>query len=98
MWFSNKVASCMSCILSLRTKSREATRAAKASAAQIAELEAKVQKLEKKSSAQAKLSRPTLTNEKSARPRGRKPAVKAEPDVPTQPVEPIPADSATPGD
>ena len=85
-------------IASLRTKSREATRAAKASAAQIAELEAKVQKLEKKSSAQAKLSRPTLTTEKSARPRGRKPAVKAEPDVATQPVEPIPADSETPGD
>ena len=34
-------------IASLRTKSREATRAAKASAAQIAELEAKVQKIGK---------------------------------------------------
>ena len=83
-------------ITTLRTKSREATRAAKASVAQIAELEAKLAKLEKKALAEAKLTGPILTTEKSVKPRGRKPAVKAEPEVPVETAEAVPAESETP--
>lgn len=85
-------------IASLRTKSREATRAAKASAAQIAELEAKVAQLEKKSSAQEKSTSPAPVSDKPAKPRGRRAAVKAEPDVPIEAAEPVPVDSETSGE
>ena len=59
-------------IATLRTKAREATRAAKASAARIAELEAGMAKLEKKSAVQQK---PTIKASKTGKPakqRGRK--------------------------
>jgi hypothetical protein len=82
-------------ITTLRTKSREATRAAKASAAQIAELEAKLGKLEKKAAAEAKPTGPILTTEKSTKPRGRKPSVNAEPEVPAEAAKAAPAESET---
>lgn len=65
----------------LRTKSREAVRAAKASAAQIAELEARVAQLEKKSAIKEKPASPAPA---AAKPRGRKAAVKAGADVPAE--------------
>jgi chromosome segregation ATPase len=85
-------------IASLRTKSREATRAAKASAAQIAELEAKVAQLQKTSSAKEKPKSAAPTAEKPVKPRGRRASVKAEPDAPIEPAEPVPVDSETPGE
>jgi len=83
-------------IASLRIKSREATRAAKASAAQVAELEAKLAQLENKSSAHEKPSSPAPASDKPTKPRGRRPAVKAEPDAAIEPAEPVMADSETP--
>ena len=85
-------------IASLRTKSREATRAAKASAAQIAELEAKVAQLEKTPAVKEKPKSAAPTAEKPVKPRGRRASVKAEPDAPIEPAEPVPADSETPGE
>lgn len=82
-------------IISLRTKSRDATRATKAAMAQITELEAKVAQLEKKASAEDKLASPKPTPEKPAKPRGRKPATKAESDSPTEPTATILPDSDT---
>lgn len=58
-------------IATLRTKSREAVRAAKLSAAQIAELEAKVAQLEKKLNAQPKPAKPAAAA-KPAKRQGRK--------------------------
>ncbi len=81
-----------STIASLRTKSREATRMAKASAAQIAELEARLAQLEKKSSVQEKPKSPMPTPEKPKKPRGRKPAVKADTEAPIEPVNPVPTE------
>jgi chromosome segregation ATPase len=83
-------------IASLRTKSREATRAAKASATQLAELEAKVAQLEKKLAVQEKPTSSAPTSEKPAKPRGRKAAVKAKPAAPIEPAEAGLADSETP--
>jgi hypothetical protein len=83
-------------IASLRTKSREATRAAKASAARVAELEAKVAQLEKKSSVHDKPTSPAPASDKSAKPRGRRAAVKAEPGAAIEPAEPVVAGSETP--
>jgi hypothetical protein len=85
-----------SLIAGLRTKAREATRAAKASAAQTAELQAKVAQLEKKLAAYDKPTSPAPVSEKLAKPRGRRPAVKAVPDAPIEAAEPVPADSETP--
>ncbi len=61
-------------IATLRIKSREAVRAAKASAAQIGELEAKVAQLEKRLAAQQKPAKPAPAAPKAVKPRGRKPA------------------------
>ena len=83
-------------ITTLRTKSREASRAAKEAAARIAELEAKVAKLEKTSSAKEKPTSPAPVSEKLAKPRGRRALVKAAPDAPIEPAEPVLADSETP--
>ena len=65
-------------IATLRTKARDATRVAKASAAQLIELEAKVAKLEKKSSVQDKLALQDTNSAKPAKRRGRKVAEKAD--------------------
>jgi uncharacterized coiled-coil DUF342 family protein len=92
-------------IATLRTKSREAVRAAKASAAEIDELEAKVALLEKKLAAQTKPTKPAPTAAKPVKQRGRKAAVKADIVVPVEsddmPVEPsdlAPAEAETPAD
>ena len=71
-------------IATLRTKSRDAVRAAKAAAAQIVELEAKVTELEKKVGAQAKPAKPAATAAKPVKQRGRKAAAKADLDVPVK--------------
>ncbi len=68
-------------IATLRTKAREATRAAKSSAAQISELEAKVEQLEKKSSAQEKRTAQSSPNVKPAKQRGRNVAKKPNAEV-----------------
>ena len=83
-------------ITTLRTKSREATRAAKEAAARIASLEAKVAQLEKTSSAKEKPTSPAPVSEKLAKPRGRRAAVKAAPEAQIEPGEPVLADSETP--
>jgi chromosome segregation ATPase len=83
-------------ITTLRTKSREATRAAKEAAARIAELEAKVAQLEKTSSAKEKPTSAAPSAEKPVKPRGRRALVKAAPDAPIEPAEPVLADSETP--
>jgi chromosome segregation ATPase len=85
-------------ITTLRTKSREATRAAKEAAARIAELEAKVAQLEKTPAVKEKPKSAAPTAEKPVKPRGRRASVKAEPDAPIEPAEPVPADSETPGE
>ena len=85
-------------IATLRTKSREAVKAAKASATQIAELEAKVSQLERKLGSQVKPAKPVEpVAAKPTKQRGRKAAVKSDAD--TAPVEaadlaPAPVDSA----
>ncbi len=83
-------------ITTLRTKSREATRAAKEAAARIAELEAKVAQLEKTSSAKEKPKSAAPSAEKPVKPRGRRAAVKAAPEAQIEPGEPVLADSETP--
>jgi hypothetical protein len=83
-------------ITTLRTKNREAIRAAKAAAAHIAELEAKVTQLEKTSSVKEKSNSAAPTPEKLLKPRGRRAVVKAEPDAPIESAEPVLADSETP--
>jgi hypothetical protein len=65
-------------IATLRTKSREAVLAAKTSAAQIAELEAKVAQLEKKPAVKEKPESPVPMAAKPAKRPGRKAAVKAD--------------------
>jgi hypothetical protein len=79
-------------IATLRTKSREAVRAAKASAAQIDELEAKLAQREKKLATQAKPAKSAPAEAKPAKPRARKEAVKAEVAVPVE-VEDAPVES-----
>ncbi len=71
-------------IATLRTKAREATRAAKSSAAQIAELEATLAKLEKKSVTQQKSPVKGLAAVEPAKRRGRKAAEKAEAELPNE--------------
>jgi chromosome segregation ATPase len=71
-------------ITGLRTKSREAVRAAKASAAQIGELEAKLAQLEKKLAAQAKPAKSAPAEAKPVKQRARKEAVKAAVAVPVE--------------
>jgi hypothetical protein len=85
-----------SLIAGLRTKAREATRAAKASAAQTAELQAKMAQLEKKFAVQEKPTSSAPTSEKPAKQRGRNAAVKAKPAAPIEPAEAGLADSETP--
>ena len=85
-------------ITTLRTKSREATRAAKEAAARIASLEAKVAQPEKPSSAKEKPKSAAPSAEKPVKPRGRRAAVKAAPEAQIEPAEPVPADSETPGE
>jgi hypothetical protein len=65
-------------IATLRTKAREATRAAKTSAAQLLELETKLAKLEKKSSAQEKPPLQATIAVKPAKQQRRKAAEKAD--------------------
>jgi hypothetical protein len=74
-------------IATLRTKSREAVRAAKAGAAQIAALEAKVAQLEKKQPAQEKPVSPGPVAEKPAK-RGRKAIARPDPDGSGEAPEP----------
>jgi hypothetical protein len=69
-------------ITALRTRSREAVRAAKVSTAQIAELEAKVAQLEKKLAAQSKPAKPAPVAAKPAKQHGRNAAAKADVVVP----------------
>jgi hypothetical protein len=82
-------------IVALRTKSREAVRAAKASTAQIAELEAKVAQLEKKPTAQAKTAKPGTSTAKPAKQRRRKAAVKTDVDVPVESDDVAPVEAET---
>jgi hypothetical protein len=79
----------------LRTKSREAVRAAKASAVQIAELEAKVAQLEKKSAVKEKPASPAPAAAKPVKPRGRKPAAKAGANAPAESADTAPAEAET---
>jgi hypothetical protein len=82
-------------IATLRTKSREAIRAAKASAAQIAELEATVAQLEKKLASQTKTTKPETAVAKPIKQRGRKAAVKADVDAPAETDKPAAGDVDT---
>ena len=83
----------------LRIKSREAVRAAKASAAQIAELEAKVAQLEKTPAVKAKPTSPAPTAAKPAKKPGRKAAVKADVDAPVESDEvPVESSDLTPAE
>ena len=81
-------------IATLRTKAREATRAAKTSAVQIAELEAKVAKLEKKSAAQKKTAE-TSTAAKPVKQRGRNSVKKADFEAPAESSDPELTESET---
>jgi hypothetical protein len=82
-------------ITTLRTKSREAVRAAKASAAQIAELEAKVAQLEKKLAAQPKPAKPDAVATKPTKRRGRKAAITGDADAPVESDDLAPAECET---
>ena len=81
-------------IATLRAKSREAVRAAKAAAVQIDELEAKVAELEKKVGAQAKPAKPASAA-KPVKQRGRKAAVTGDADAPVESDELVPAEAGT---
>jgi len=81
-------------IATLRAKSREAVRAAKAAAVQIVELEAKVAELEKKVGAQAKPAKPAAAA-KPVKQRGRKAAVTGDADAPVESDELAPAEAGT---
>ncbi len=70
-------------IATLRTKSREAVKAAKMSATQIAVLEAKVAQLEKKLGGQVKPAKQAAAA-KPVKRRGRKAALKADADAPVE--------------
>ncbi len=86
-------------IATLRTKSREAARAAKASAAQIGELEAKLAQLEKKLVAQSKPTKPAPAAVKPVKQRGRKATVKADVDAPVESDDvPVKSSDLTPTD
>ncbi len=85
-------------IAALRARGREALRADKASAAQIADLEAKLAQLEKKFAAQGKSTNPVSSAVKSAKPRGRKVAVKADAGAPLESADTAPAETETPAD
>ncbi len=87
-----------SLIAALRVKGREALRASKAAAAQIAELEAKLAQLEKKLAAQEKSTNPVSTAVKSAKPRGRKVTVKPNAGMPLESADTALAESETPAD
>ena len=65
-------------VATLRAKSREAVRAAKAAAAHIAELEAQVAQLEKKIAAETKAAKPESAEAKPTKQRGRKAANKGD--------------------
>jgi len=81
-------------IATLRTKSREAVRAAKAAAVQIVELEAKVAELEKKLAAQAKPAKPASAA-KPVKQRGRKAAVTGDAEAPVESDELTSAEAGT---
>jgi hypothetical protein len=81
-------------IATLRTKAREATRAAKASAAQIAELEASVAKLEKNSASQQQRAPQFTTAVKPAK-RGRKVVKKADSNAQVESTDPDPIENET---
>jgi len=83
-------------ITALRAKSREANRLAKEAAARIAELEAKVAQLEKTSPVKEKPMSATASADKPVKLRGRRATVKAAPEAPIEPGEPVLADSETP--
>ncbi|NNM55960.1 hypothetical protein [Acidocella sp.] len=86
-------------IATLRTKSREAVRAAKASAAQIGELETKVAQLETKLAAQTKPTKPAPAAVKPVKQRGRKAAVKVDVDAPVESDDmPVESSDLTPTD
>jgi hypothetical protein len=82
-------------IATLRTKSREAVRAAKAAAVQIVELETKVAELEKKVGAQAKPAKPAATAAKPVKQRGHKAAVTGDADAPVESDDMAPAEAGT---
>jgi hypothetical protein len=82
-------------IATLRTKSREVVRAAKASAAQIAELEAKVAQLEKKLTAQPKPAKPDAAVAKPVKQRSRKAAEKADVVAPVESDDLAPVETET---
>jgi hypothetical protein len=83
-------------IATLRTKSREALKAAKVSAAHIAELEASVAQLEKKLGGQVNPAKQAAVAAKPAKQRGRKAAVKTDVDAPVEAgdLAPEPAETA----
>jgi septal ring factor EnvC (AmiA/AmiB activator) len=76
-------------IAAFRAKSREAVRAAKASATQIADLEAKVAQLERKLAAPEKSTKPVSAAVKPAKQRGRKVAVQADGDASIESADPV---------
>jgi hypothetical protein len=85
-------------IAALRVKNREAVRAAKASAAQIGELEAKLAQLEKRLAAKEKSTNPVSAAEKPAKRRGRKIALRDDVDAPSESADVAPAEAETPSD
>ncbi len=85
-------------IATLRAKSREAVRAAKVSAAQIAELETKLAQLEKKLASQVKPAKSAKASDKTMKPRGRKTAVIADGDAPVEAADVAPEAGAPAGD
>jgi BMFP domain-containing protein YqiC len=80
-------------IATLRTKNREAVRAVKLSAAQIAELEAKVAQLEKKLNAQPKPAKPVAAAAKPAKRQGRKAVETVDVVVPVESEDLAPAEA-----
>jgi len=82
-------------ITALRAKGREASRAAKASALRIGELEAAVARLEKASSVRERHVKPAAPTQAPVKRRGRKAAVESAPDAPVEPPA-APADAETP--
>lgn len=82
-------------IATLRTKGREAVKAAKASAAQIADLEAKVEELEKKLGGTVKPAKQPVAAVNPVKKAGRKAAVKADVDAPVETDDAAPTDVET---
>lgn len=85
-------------ITTLRTKGRGAVKAAKLSAAQIAELEAMVAKLEKKLASQVKPAKPNVIATKPVKQRGRKAAKKESNDLPAELSDPESAEAGISGE